>query len=348
MSLGFGIVGCGMIADFHARAIAETNGVQLVGCASQSIQSAESFANRHDCQCFATLDQLLADERIHAVAICSPSGAHLEPAIAAAAAGKHVVVEKPLEVTLERCDRIIETCRQAGVVLSTIFQSRFYESSQLLKKAIDQGRFGTLALADAYVKWFRTQEYYDSGAWRGTWQLDGGGALMNQAIHNIDLLCWFVGPVQSLTAKVATLAHERIEVEDTAVASLEFANGALGSIEATTAAYPGSLKRIEVYGSQGSAVIEDESIVNWQFAESDDNDQRIIESLANKNVTGGGASDPAAIGHAAHARQYADIAGAIQSGQAPLVDGPEARRSVEVVLAIYKASRSGATVTLPL
>ena len=176
---------------------------------------------------------------MEAVTIATPSGAHMEPAVAAAKAGKHVVVEKPLEVTLKKCDRIIEACDKAGVKLAAIFPSRFHDSSKLMKQAVDAGRFGRLTLGDAYVKWYRTQQYYDSGAWRGTWALDGGGALMNQAVHTVDLLAWLMGPVAEVQANTATLAHERIEVEDTAVATLQFANGALGIIEATTAAYPG-------------------------------------------------------------------------------------------------------------
>ena len=163
---------------------------------------------------------MLADPNVDIVTIATPSGAHMEPAVAAARAGKHVIVEKPLEITLKKCDRIIEACEKAGVKLAAIFPSRFHDSSVKLKRAIDGGRFGRLTLGDAYVKWFRTQAYYDSGAWRGTWALDGGGALMNQAIHSVDLLTWLMGPVVEIQANTATLAHERIEVEDAAVATL--------------------------------------------------------------------------------------------------------------------------------
>lgn len=272
----------------------------------------------------------------------------MEPALAAAAAGKHVVVEKPLEITLQRCDRIIEACRRAGVVLSTIFPSRFHESSQLLKRAVDSGRFGRLVLGDAYVKWFRTQQYYDSGAWRGTWELDGGGALMNQAIHSVDLLTWLMGPVAEISANIGMLAHERIAVEDVATATLRFRSGALGVIEATTAAYPGYLKRIELHGIAGSAVMEEEDIVKWDFAEKTPEDAEIQQRMAQKVSGGGGAADPAAIGHHGHARQLADVLRAIEQGTTPLVDGIEGRRSVEIILAIYQAAESGRRVELPL
>src|SRR5205085_2445722 len=180
---------------------------------------------------FSDLDAMLADPQVDVVTICTPSGAHLEPGVAAARAGKHVIVEKPLEITLERCDQLIRECEIAGVKLATIFPSRFHQSSQELKWAVQHGRFGRLTMAEAYVKWYRSQQYYDGGAWRGTWELDGGGALMNQAIHCVDLLTWLAGPVKEIRAFTATLAHERIAVEDAAVAALVFESGALGVIE---------------------------------------------------------------------------------------------------------------------
>ena len=241
-SLGVVIIGCGMIANFHAKAIADASGLHLVGVAARRHEAAQEFAAKFKCDAFESTEAALADPRVSVVSICTPSGAHLEPALAAAGAGKHVVVEKPLEVTTDRCDQIIQACETAGVRLAVTFQSRFHRSSQLMKAALDAGRFGTVTVGDAYVKWFRSQDYYDSGAWRGTWKLDGGGALMNQAIHSVDLLIWLMGDVKELTAFTSTLTHDRIEVEDTAVATLRFKSGALGVIEATTTSYPGSLK----------------------------------------------------------------------------------------------------------
>jgi UDP-N-acetyl-2-amino-2-deoxyglucuronate dehydrogenase len=346
MAVGFGIIGCGMIANFHAKAVADIRGAQVVACFDAVPAAADRLAQSIGCRACHDLPTLLDDPRVHVVTVCTPSGAHLEPAVAAARAGKHVIVEKPLEVTLARCDRIIEACARAGVVLSTIFPSRFHESAQLLKRAIDQQRFGRLTVGDAYVKWYRTQQYYDSGAWRGTWKLDGGGALMNQAIHSVDLLTWLMGPVKDLSARTATLAHERIEVEDVAVASLRFENGALGVIEATTAAYPGALKRIEIHGSAGSAVLQEEDITTWSFARQTRADAALLARMAGKTKTGGGAADPAAIGYHGHTAQFRDVLKAIRTGGPPLIDGPEGRRSVEIILAIYKAARSGRTVTL--
>ncbi len=345
MTKKFGIVGCGMIAGFHAKAIAEIGG-KLVACFDHVPQSADRLAQTIGCRAYYDLRPFLADKDIEIVTICTPSGAHQDPAVLAAEAGKHVVVEKPLEITLERCDKIISACEKAGVVLATIFPSRFHQSARQLKTAVEAGRFGKLSLGDAIVKWYRTQEYYDSGVWRGTWEFDGGGALMNQAIHSVDLLLWLMGPVAEITAQTALLAHQRIEVEDTAVATVRFQNGALGIIEASTAAYPGALKRIEIHGSTGSAVIEEEDIVKWDFQASRPEDAEIREKMTLKISGGGGAADPAAIGHHGHAMLFADVVRAIETGEKPLIDGHEGRRSVEVIRGIYDSAKSGHTVKI--
>ena len=348
MATGFGIIGCGMISNFHAKAIADIRGAKVVACFDMFPAAAQQFSRETGCRPYGDLKKMLADPEVDIVTICTPSGAHMEPAVEAAKAGKHVIVEKPLEVTMKRCDKIINACQKAGVMLATIFPSRFHESSQLIKKAVDQGRFGRLTVGDSYVKWFRTQEYYDSGAWRGTWKLDGGGALMNQAIHSVDLLVWLMGPVAEVSAYTATLAHKRIEVEDVAIATIRFANGALGVIEATTAAYPGSLKRIELHGTEGSAVLEEEDITMWEFAKKTSADKALLKRMRGKTKTGGGAADPTAIGHHGHAQLFKDVLSAIRNGKQPLIDGPEGRRSVEVILAIYKSAHSGRPVKLPL
>ncbi len=348
MAFGFGVVGCGMIANFHAKAIADIRGAKLVACYDAFPKAVDRFSSANSCQGYHDLADMLANPALDVVTICTPSGAHMEPAVAAAQAGKHVIVEKPLEITLKRCDRIIAACKKAGVVLSAIFPSRFHESSLLIKGAIEQGRFGRLTMGDAYVKWFRTQEYYDSGAWRGTWALDGGGALMNQAIHSVDLLTWFLGPVTEISAQTATLAHKRIEVEDVAVANLKFASGALGVLEATTAAYPGALKRIEVHGSEGSAAMVEEDIDVWEFAKKSRKDAAILKKMDGQTETGGGAADPAAIGHHGHTAQFKDVLAAIKNNRSPLIDGAEGRRSVEIILGVYKAAETGRRIALPL
>lgn len=348
MAHGFGVIGCGMISNFHAKAIRDVRGAKLVACFDAVPAAADRLAQATGCRAYHRLDEMLADPAVTIVTIGTPSGAHLEPAVAAAKAGKHVIVEKPLEITLKRCDQIINACDKAGVHVSTVFPSRFHESCIEIKRAISEQRFGRLTLGDAYVKWFRPQSYYDSGAWRGTWELDGGGALMNQAIHSVDLLTWFMGPVIEVSAMTGTLAHERIAVEDAAVATVRFANGALGVIEASTAAYPGYLKRIEIHGSAGSAVMEEEDIVKWDFAKAGRRDVQVRRRMAESHSTGGGASDPTAIGHHGHAMQFRDVCAAIDKDTRPEVDGPEGRRSVEIILAIYKSAELGRPVKLPL
>ena len=343
--LGIGIIGCGMIANFHAKAVADAAGCKLIGCASRGDETVD-FAKNHDCIAYESIEAMLADPTIDIVSVCTPSGAHLDPAVAAANAGKHVVVEKPLEITTERCDKIIQACEEAGVRLSVTFQSRFHKSSQLMKQAIDSGRFGKITLGDAYVKWFRTQEYYDSGEWRGTWKLDGGGALMNQAIHSVDLLVWLMGDVEEISAMTATMTHERIEVEDVAVANLKFKNGALGVIEATTTAYPGSLKRIEISGSEGTAVLEEEDIKQWEFANEDASDEEVRQSMAGNTESGGGAADPSAIDHHGHTQLFEEVIAAINEGRPSILNGHEGRRSVEVICAIYESARTGNRVKL--
>ena len=346
MTIGIGIVGCGMIANFHAKAIADTKGAKLVACVDRNPDLASAFGEKQECRPHSTLESMLADPEVHAVSICTPSGVHLDPAVAAAEAGKHVIVEKPLEITTERCDQIIAACEKADVRLTVTFQSRFHESSKLMKKAVEANRFGKITMGDAYVKWYRSQEYYDSGAWRGTWALDGGGALMNQAIHSVDLLVWLMGPVEEISAMTATMTHERIEVEDVAVANLKFASGALGVIEATTTSFPGALKRIEISGSQGSAVLEEEDIKDWQFAEETDEDEQIRNEMVGKTDSGGGAADPSAINHHGHTMVFEEFISSIIEQRPSFVDGHEGRRSVEVIQAIYESAKTGQRVKL--
>ena len=344
---GFGIIGCGMIAEYHARAIAEMPQARLVAAFSRSPENGAKVAGlggNPDCRIYDDLDALLAHPGLDVVCICTPSGAHLDPAVAAARAGKHVVVEKPLEISVPRCDAIIEACESNGVRLCSIFPSRFSPANLALKAAVESGRFGRLTLGDTYVKWWRTQEYYDSGKWRGTWDLDGGGALMNQAIHNVDLLQWLMGPVVSVQAMTALLVHDRIEVEDTAVAALRFQSGALGVIEAATSAFPGLLKRTEIHGENGSARVEQDDVTLWTFRDERPED---LELTRPKGTTTGGAGDPRAISHAGHREQLVDFLRAIDTGIAPLVDGREGRKAVEIIRAIYQSSRTGQAVALP-
>ena len=346
--LGFAIVGCGMIARFHGRALAEVPGARLVALVSRKPENAKTLADTLGVPCavYSELPAALARRDVDVVIVTTPSGAHLEPAVAAAQAGKHVVVEKPLEITLERCDRIIEACDRHGVKLCTIFPSRFGDANQALKAAVVAGRFGRLTLAETTCKWWRPQSYYDEGGWKGTRALDGGGALMNQAIHNVDLLSWMMGPVTHISGFTATIAHERIEVEDTAVACLRFANGALGIIEATTSVHPGLPKTIAVHGDRGTVVIEQDDVLRWELTPETAEDHAIKERFAQKSGASGGSSNPAAISHTGHARQLADFVRAIERGTPPSVDGREGRKAVEIILAIYRSAETGRTIEL--
>jgi UDP-N-acetyl-2-amino-2-deoxyglucuronate dehydrogenase len=347
---GIGLIGCGMIAEFHTRAINEIENARVVAAWSRNPTNSAKIANIAEPGCLAydSLDEMLAHPGLDVVCVCTPSGAHMDYAVRAARAGMHVVVEKPLEITLPRCDEVIDACDAAGVMLCTIFPSRFTPANLRLKEAITRGRFGRLTLGDTYVKWWRTQQYYDSGGWRGTWQLDGGGALMNQAIHNVDLLYWLMGDVVSVAAHSALLAHERIEVEDTAVAVVRFQNGALGVIEAATSAYPGLLKRTEIHGDRGSARVEQDDITLWEFLEKAPGDNEVRAGMETQTGFKAGASDPRGITHAGHRAQLVDFLEAIDKGVKPAIDGREGRKSVEIIRAIYRSAQTGHSVTIPL
>ena len=345
--LGFAIVGCGMIARFHAKAIAEIPDARIAALVSRNPANGTQLLSETgtpSCPVVGTLAEALAIPGVDAVIITTPSGAHLEPAIQAAQAGKHVVVEKPLEITGERCQRIIDACEQHRVKLCTIFPSRFADSNIVLKQAVEAGKFGKLTFGEASNKWWRSQAYYDEGGWKGTLALDGGGALMNQAIHNVDLLLWMMGDAAEVTAFTATLAHERIEVEDTAAAAIRFQSGALGILAATTSIHPGYPKQIAIHGDKGSAVIEHEDVLRWDFTPTTPSDEDVKTRFAAKVGASGGAADPKAISYEGHRRQLADFVEAIRDQRAPKVDGREGRRAVDLICAIYESNKLGRAV----
>lgn len=339
---GFGIVGAGTIAHIHAKAIAAIPNARIAGIYSTGIEKAEAYAKEHNCIAFHSLEEMLKAPGIDIVSICTPSGIHMEPALESIAAGKHCLIEKPLEITLERCDRIIKEAEKAGVKIGVVFPSRFYDESMRIRKAIDENKFGALALGSAYVKWSRTEAYYQSAKWRGTWQYDGGGALMNQGIHSVDLLQWYMGPVKAVQAFSTNVRHKNIEVEDTTVAALHFHNGAVGTLECSTAVYPGALKRIEIMGTDGTAILEESSLIKWQFRTGE---QGEANSSAGKAVQGG-VADPADISYMGHQKQIEDLLLAIENGNPPLIDGREGRKSVEIVLAAYESARTGRLVSV--
>lgn len=343
-TLGFGIIGVGMIADFHAQAIAHTHGGRLVGVATRNAENAQAFARKHGVP-FATTQvaELVARRDVDVVCITTPSGAHLEPALAAVRAGKHVVVEKPIEITTERADELLRAAEAAGVKVAPIFQARFTDGARTLKAALDAGRFGRLVLASAYVKWHRSADYYTG--WKGSLQLDGGGALINQAIHAIDLLQWFAGMPSEVFAWNTRRVHARIEAEDTAVAALKFASGALGTIEATTAAWPGWARRIELCGEKGAAVLDGDHIARWDFREPQPEDDA-IRAARDAAELGSGASAPNAISFEGHRRQIQDLIEAVRENRPVAIDGHEARKAVALIRGLYASAERGGPVTL--
>lgn len=346
MDHGFGIIGTGDIAAVHARATCSVKNARLAGVTDINREKALEFSQHYKCRIFDSVSELVNSPEVDIVCICTPSGTHMEPALEAINAGKHCIIEKPLEVTMRRCKAIINAAKEKNVLVAGIFPMRFLDINRELKNAVDAGRFGKMILGDVYVKWFRNQSYYDQVKWRGDFRISGGGAIMNQAIHSIDLLRWMMGDVAEVNAFTATLGHESLGVEDTAVASLRFENGALGVIEASTAVFPGSYKRMEILGTGGSAVIEEEKIIKWEFIDETDRDRTIKAHFSEENIKGGGVSDPKAISDTGHIRQISDMVEAIDVGRTPLVDAEEAAKAVEIIEAIYKSARTGKTVSL--
>lgn len=346
----FGIIGAGMIARFHAQALRDMPNACLHSVFDAIPERAATLAAENGAKSYATMDEFLADPELEIVTVCTPSGAHLDPSLAALRAGKHVIGEKPLEITTARIDQLMQTAAEFGVTVSGIFNRRFHPAMEALKKACDAGRFGQLTLVEASVKWWRDQAYYDSGAWRGTWALDGGGALMNQSIHTIDQLLYLCGDVDWVQAHTACIAHERIEVEDTATAILQFKNGALGVIKGSTACWSstGHPAEVQLCGTKGSVFLSDESFRVWDFADPAPEDAAILANLMLKSDSRGlGANDPTAINYTGHIRNFNDVIQAIQNGQLPSTSGAEARRAVAVIEAIYTSARESGRRVIP-
>jgi UDP-N-acetyl-2-amino-2-deoxyglucuronate dehydrogenase len=335
---GFGIVGTGVIAAVHAEAIATLPGAALVAVTDVAPGAAAAFAAARGCAAEPDLDALLARPDVDVVSVCVPSGLHAEVGIRAAQAGKHLVVEKPIDVTLDAADRLIEAARAAGVGLTVISQHRFDPGLIEAKRLLDEGALGRLVLGEASTKWYRTQAYYDSAAWRGTSAMDGG-SLMNQGIHYVDLLRWCMGPVTEVTALCATQTHQ-IEVEDTSLAALRFSSGAVGTIVTSTSVFPGFAQRLEITGTEGTITIEDGAIIRRAFGGG---------AHEPGGPPGGGAaagSNPAAVDVASHAAQLADLLAAIEAGREPAVTGENGRAALEIVCAVYESARTRRAVTL--
>jgi UDP-N-acetyl-2-amino-2-deoxyglucuronate dehydrogenase len=334
-SRGFGIIGTGVIAAIHADAIASLPGARLA-----AITDVDAAAYGADAE--PDLGALLARSDVEVVCVCVPSGRHAEVGIRAAKAGKHLAVEKPVDVTLEAAGRLIEAARGAGVALTVISQHRFDAGLIELKRLLAEGALGRLVLGEASTKWYRTQAYYDSAPWRGTWAMDGG-SLLNQGVHYVDLLRWCMGPVAEVTAVCSTQAHQ-IEVEDTSLAIVRFTSGAVGTILSSTAAFPGFPQRLEITGTSGTVTVEDGQIVRRALA--DDARQEGGGARQDGRARAAAAADPAALDVSGHAAQLADLLAAIDEGREPAVGGEAGRDALEIVRAVYESSRSGRTVVL--
>lgn len=341
-SIGWGIIGCGMIGPTHGSAVQDSGTAHLVACCDIIPDRAAAYAAKYgDIQVYHSMEALLKNPDIQAVSICTPSGMHSECCIAAAEAGKHILCEKPLDINLRAIDAAIASAKENNVKLAGVFQRRTYAASQKVREAVQSGKLGKLVVGDAYQKYFRSHDYYASGSWRATWELDGGGALMNQGVHGIDLLLYLMGDVKRLSAYARRLVRN-IAVEDTAVAILEFANGAVGVIEGTTSITPGYGCKIEISGDKGTIVLEESTISHWDIPGEEDQ--------ADAADTGKGtAADPTALTASGHTAHVIDLCQAIIEDREPAIPGSEARRAVQVIKAIYKSSREGgSTVELPL
>jgi predicted dehydrogenase len=334
--LRFAIAGTGTAARYHAQAIAATEGARLVavsrGDASRRADAERAFG----VPCAASFEELITRDDVDAVCICSPSGPHGPQASAAARAGKHVLVEKPMALTLAEADEAIDAARAAGVVLGVALQRRTEPAYQALHAAIADGALGRVVLTTVTVPYLRTPEYYAATPWRATWAIDGGGVLINQAIHLADLLLWMCGDVREVRASAATVVRA-IEAEDTLTASLQFESGALGAIVATTGAAPGFPHRLEVFGDRGGVQIEADAVVRWEA------DARHRPTGVAAPAGAGSGASPTGLAPDGHRRLVADFVDAVRTGREPLVSGREGRRSLALVLAVYEAARTGRT-----
>ncbi len=337
----FCIVGAGNIGAVHAQAITHIPDAKLTVVGSKS-EKGRALAASHQAVWEPDYIEAATRDDVDAVCICTPTGAHAEIAVPAAQAGKHLVLEKPLDVTLARVDQILHAAQTAGVKTTCIFPYRWMSGSRKAKEAVDAGRLGRLTLVDARINWYRTQEYYDTGGWRGTWQLDGGGTLMNQSIHAIDLMQWLAGPVQSVFGHTGTLAHQ-METEDTGAALLTLAGGGFALIQGATSNWPGEAATVALHGDQGTIILHEGRIAAWKLADAAPGEEETMLNL--ESGQGSGSGDPMGIGFELHRRQIADMVEAIQEDRPALIDGAEGRAAIEIILAIYESARTGLPVT---
>jgi predicted dehydrogenase len=332
-----------VISPNHAKGISNIEEAELVACCDIIPEKAEKLAGEYgNPKVYTDYNTMMAEGGVDAVCVCVPSGLHGDVAIAAAKAGKHVMCEKPVDISLPKIDAMIKASHEAGTKQGVIFQRRTSPLWHKVKRVIDEGRLGKMVLGDAYLKYFRSQEYYDSGDWRGTWELDGGGALMNQGVHMVDILRWVMGPVDTIYAQADHLVR-KIETEDTACAVLKYSNGAFGVLQGTTSVTPGMHHRMEFHGANGSIRTDGEKIALWSVpGDEGEPADDATDSIGNM------ASDPRAISSDGHTIQIYDLCQAIKEDRDPMITAKEARNAVEVILAIYESARTGMPVHLPL
>ncbi len=335
----FALVGAGNVATKYVDAFKNIETGTLDGVITRTAARAQAFAETHGIAHWATdMEALFGRTDVDAVVVATPSGLHSQGAIEAAQFGKHVLCEKPLDITLEKIDAMIDACQNAGVQLSCSFQFRTFEHNRIAHQTIQSGKLGKIYIANAFLKNFRAQEYYNSGAWRGTWALDGGGPFMQQGAHTIDLMVWMMGPARRVFALTNTVAH-KIEVEDMGHAVVRYENGAQGLLEASTVVKPGYSNKIEIHGEKGSIILSEEGIVDWQV---EGVEKPGLESTSHLS----GSSDPMAISSLGHEMIITDFIQAIRERRPPLVPADSARASVELILAIYESARTGKTVEI--
>jgi predicted dehydrogenase len=332
--------------------------INLVAVVDPHTDRAEKLAAEHDAATFSSLTEALAEVETDVVSICTPTGTHGPLAIEALRAGRHVIIEKPAEVTVERTDEIIAAQREAGTLVSVISQHRFDRSTEIAVAAIERGELGRLTSGIASIDWWRGQSYYDSGDWRGTWDLDGGGALMNQGVHTVDLLVATLGRPVEVFAYAGTLAHQRIEVEDVAVGVVRFENGALGVLHATTAAYPGLSARLQVHGDKGSVVIDNDELTFIHVSPADQeaeeklmgkvdtSENQVADYLPAPTAAAGAGRDPGALATDAHRRQYENVLAALAGRETLRVDLQTNRQAIAIITGAYESARTGRPVSL--
>jgi predicted dehydrogenase len=343
--LKWGIIGCGVIAPWHADSVINSEYADLVAVCDIDVAKGEAFAEKYDAAFYQNYKQMLSEGGVDVVSICTPSGRHSEMTIAAAEAGVHVLCEKPMAITVPQIDAMIAAVQKAGTKLEVIFQRRTYATTQKVRQAVQDGLLGQMTLGDAYLKYYRSPEYYKSADWRATWELDGGGALMNQGVHGIDVLAWVMGDVESVYAKAEAKVRD-IVVEDTCVALVTFKNGAFGVIEGTTSSNPGEKTAFHFHGDKGTIILDDNGIQKWAVSEgrSVRAENAPEQCVTRKSLSA--TADPKAISRAGHQAQVDDLSQAITEDREPMITGSSARKSVELILAIYESAKSGKEIRL--